>query len=203
MIAVSIDPGKGVKGGLGWGVAVNGEVLAADVFQAPARARLQALTLGALAQGAVEHIRLNVPFRALGSMLRSPGWAPDLIVIERMVQYPPKPTARVGARSRAAEVAIANDLLDLQAIAGLVAGMLGGPRCKIVYRRPSEWKGGLDWTALRGRLLGDAEYGVAPVLTPPECEVLRAMIARTRSLAHNGIEATALLVGELGRVRWA
>ena len=119
-------------------------------------------------------------------------------VVERMVLYP-------GQKTYAA-----NDLLDLQAIGGMVAAALV-PLRQITYRRPSEWKGSVDTEVIARRLL---ETPASPMpharnpLTVQEQELLREACLRAGyktperpGRAHNIVDAAAMGLVEVGRLR--
>ena len=119
-------------------------------------------------------------------------------VIERMVLYPGQ------------KVYAANDLLDLQAIGGMVAAALV-PLGRITYRRPSEWKGSVDTEVIARRLLETPPLhhtrAVNP-LTVQELELLREACLRAGyktperpGKAHNIVDAAAMGLVEAGRLR--
>lgn len=116
-------------------------------------------------------------------------------VVERMVLYP-------GQKTYAA-----NDLLDLQAIGGMVAAALV-PLGRITYRRPSEWKGSVDTEVITRRLLECAPGIAINPLTVQELEILREACLRAGyktperpGKAHNIVDAAAMGLVEAGRLR--
>lgn len=187
---IGLDPGRQ---GFGWAVLDSCPALvAAGVVPQPKPPHKFARTaLPVIALCVVRSILDAVP-----DLLRRTG---NRAVVERMVQYPPAPRERGKARSRATDVAIANDLLDLQALGGMVAGALV-PLANITYRTAHEWKGNTDWEAIERRLLGDDSLEIARVLTLPETAILNAV--RPWGLRHNAVEAAGMVLQEVERVRW-
>jgi hypothetical protein len=162
--------------GFGWAVGDPDKVVACGVVQSPKAVRVYSqVSIEDVAANVIQHLRELV------------GLTMDVCYVERMVHYPPRPGERTNERKR---TAIANDLLDLQAIAALVAGALRP--AKVVYRTPFEWKGNLDTEVIERRL--------RKVLTPAEVALVDAI--QPAGLRHNGWDATGLLCSQTGRVRF-
>lgn len=117
------------------------------------------------------------------------------VVIERMRVYPR--VRRAGARQETeqARTAKANDLLDLQAIGALVAAHFAHPSV-IVYRTAPEWKGSTTAEAIEARL--DVWRG----WSAGEIGAWGRVRGIGKTLRHNAVEAVALGLGYLGRIRW-
>jgi hypothetical protein len=165
---LAIDPGKKA---LGWSAWAAGELLSAGIARLPRGFRLQGeASLGAQA---VE-LASQVPTGA------------EEAVVERMVQYPTR-----GRRdSVQRQDALANDLLDLQAIGGIVAArcVTGG----IYFATPHEWKGELPKEVVILR--------VRNLLSEGEAKTLEGALEDIpASLRHNALEAVGLGLWRLKR----
>ena len=112
--SLSVDPGRAA---LGWAVWYNGRLVDCGLARGPKPAR-------AFTQPSIS----RVASAALATIPRHPY---RLGAVERMRHYPGKGSSD----------AKANDLLDLQAIGGLVVGALV-PLASVLYFDPSEWMGG-------------------------------------------------------------
>lgn len=110
----------------------------------------------------------------------------DVCVVERMFHYPSH-----GRRdSRHAADAKANDLLDLQAIGGIIAGRSGAG--EIVYYTARDWKGQRPKEATK--------HLVEKTLTPQERLVYGQALAQVASgLRHNVIDAVGIGLRHLRR----
>jgi hypothetical protein len=160
---LAIDPGKK---GLGWSAWNFGELLAAGIARSPRG--LHHLGEQAIALAA------QVPSGA------------DEAVVERMVQYP----SRGRRDSVQRQDALANDLLDLQAIGGIVAArcVTGG----IYFATPHEWKGELPKEVVILR--------VRNLLSEGEAKTLEGALEDIpASLRHNALEAVGLGLWRLKR----
>ncbi len=172
---LSLDPGRK---GFGWAFFSAGKLLACGVVKQPKGPRDYAQpSLEAVAANVEREIRC-----ALDGVLPyydHRGQVFDRCVIERMTSYP-------GQKAFAA-----NDLLDLQAIAGLVAGALC-PLAGVRYLTPAEWKGQTETEALIAR--------AAMVFSVEEMAILRAMEKKYgKTLAHNGWDSALMGKVALGK----
>ena len=112
----------------------------------------------------------------------------DVAVLEGMFQYPPGPQAKLTPK---AQIAVANDLLQLQAIGGIVAGKVGD---KVILLTAAEWKGQVDKSVTQHRL--------QETLDLLELTRLQACLAKIPpSMQHNTYDAVALGLTYLGRMR--
>lgn len=112
----------------------------------------------------------------------------DMVVVEGMYHYPPGPENKL---SRKAQIAVANDLLQLQAIGCLVAGNVGK---RWDVRTASEWKGQVDKDVTKRRAGRELDL----------LELTRAQACLAKvppSLQHNVWDAIALGLTYLGRVK--
>lgn len=168
---LALDPGRQ---GFGWARGAYGQLVAAGVVPQP--------HTGA----SLELVAANV----INALLRA-----DTVVIERMRMYPPKDGKR--RETEQYRTAVANDLLDLQAIGGMVAGALTMPE-RVRWVHPGAWKGSTTAEQIEARL--DAWAGWLPAERPVWAQVK----ALGKTLRHNAVEAVALLLGEhgLARIRW-
>lgn len=164
--SIAIDPGKGGhNGGLGWSAWEKVDLLSAGL------ARVKG--------------RLELGHRALELASQIPSGAEEATV-EQMFHYPTH--GRRDTIQRADRVA--NDLLDLQAIGGIVAA-----KCTtgaITYVTAHGWKGEIpkDVVILR----------VWKLLTPEEKRTLEACLRGIpESLHHNVLEAVGLGLWRLRR----
>lgn len=110
-----------------------------------------------------------------------PVYRGDTVVVEQMVHYP-------GQRGAKAD-ATANDLLDLQAIGGYVAGYF---KCPVKWIPAREWKGQVPKTVTRSRVI--------KTLSDGENYRLAGTTAKyPKSLHHNLYDAVGLGLYALGR----
>lgn len=172
---LTIDPGMGQGSALGWACSAGpfGVVVppkAPRDFAQP--------SVSSVAANAVSCIR-----EALVSWQMI-----DKVTVEYMVHYPPRPGKRLSEKAR---TAIANDLLALQAIGGMVAAAFVIPG-QIKWVTPHQWKGSTDTAVLEARL------------REPGClsaEELRILDGIPRALRHNAVDAKVMLMIEQGRFR--
>lgn len=155
MYFLAIDPGRAQ---LGWSAWRCGELVDCGL------ARTQYTQLGAIAQ----HFASQMPKGA------------NRVLVERMWMYPPKP-----GESLSRATAVANDLLDLQAIGGMVAALCLAPGCFIEWQTAAQWKGQVPKDVTHRRLkksLSVVEYAVME----------NRLAAVPKSLQHNVKDAVAL-----------
>lgn len=169
---LDLDPGRA---GFGWAYH-PGYLASAGVVPQPKSLR------------SYEQPPLEVVAGAVVRALRDAAVDPTLVVVERMQIYPPGPTEKPGRA-----VAVGNDLLDLQAIGGLVAGWF---RVPVLYRFPRQWKGTTDTDVIEARLR------VWRGWQPADAQAWESVQALGKTLRHNAVDAVAMVLAEAGRIRW-
>lgn len=163
MNVMGIDPGRQA---LSWSFFVHKELVGAGLVRSK-----EGLPLGQQAL----HFSEQLP----------PG--AHICIVERMFQYPSH--SRKDSRQR--QDALANDLLDLQAIAGIVAGRTGAER--IHYLTAHEWKGTVPKEVTKHR--------VEKALQPWELAVYAESLLKVPGgLRHNVIDAIGLVLRYLRRM---
>lgn len=116
----------------------------------------------------------------------------DRVVVERMFHYPTH--GRQDSRQR--QDRVANDLLDLQAIGGIVAGHVVAPGGSIEYVTAHGWKGETPKDVTARRIMGPER----PILLPEELEILRRILAAIpKGLHHNVLDALGIGLWKLRR----
>jgi len=170
-LLLSLDPGRQ---GLGWAAFRDGKLVAAGVVKQPKGPRdYEQASLQEVADNARTEILRTV--QGLTMLLPSPFRS---CVVERMTSYPGK-----GQYA-------ANDLLDLQAIGGMVAGALC-PLAGISWLRPQEWKGSVDTEILAGKL--------GTWLSPEELAICAVAEKKHKKRWHNAVDAIHLAGKHLRR----
>lgn len=174
MISLGHDPGIQ---GPSWAVAKDNVLAACNVVRGPDLPAFTKPTPGQVAHLILQDIQRTVP-------------EVDKVYVEQMVHYPPgRTTKKLDERAR---TAIANDLIMLSSISGIVVGSLCAP-LGVRYFPPGTWKGRVDKKVTKHR--------VEKALTPPEVEVLnRALAGIIPSLRHNLYDAIGILFVGLGRI---
>jgi hypothetical protein len=175
---LAIDPGRA---GLGWAFFQGKELRALGVVKQPKGPRdYVAASLEDVAANAVAEIesatwsfRGELHFRELEASC----------TVERM-HY-----ARGWTKDP-------NDLLDLQAIGGMVAAALC-PLSGIRWKKEGQWKQKQDMKRVVERLVSENEAK----LSPEELSIVLATVKKHKSLAHNGIAALGIGLETLGRWR--
>jgi len=192
MTALHLDLDPGRKG-FGWAARLDQTVIAASVVPPPPPPRdFDRASTVAVADHAELAIRCALAVRA-GVLLPAAS-----VGVEYMVHYPPKPAPR-GVKRRQpdekARTAIANDLLELQAIGALVARAFVACPASIIYRTAAQWKGSTDTDAIERRL--NEWCGWLPV----ELAVWAGVQRLAKDLRHNAADATAMALVRAGRFR--
>jgi hypothetical protein len=185
---LSLDPGRQ---GFGWGALQGRGLLQCNVVPQPKKLRdYQQVDVVSVALAVEDSIRAAMGW----SSARPPDVA---VVLERMVHYPPTPgDAKKIKQDERTRTKLANDLLDLNLLGGLVARAFSR---NITVRYPRDWKGTTDTTVLERRLL-EGLGTVPPLLDERERALMLAI--RPEGLRHNAVDAVAMGLGETGRVRW-
>ena len=196
LYTLGLDPGRA---GFGWGLLTPRlELVAAGVVPQPKGPRDgQQAPLTQVVAAVLRDICCRPAFQL------AQVWGIQAAV-ERMRVYPPREEGNRRSRNLIGElVGKANDLLDLQAIGGLVAGALVPPE-RVRYWYPAEWKGSLDDEQVQARMCWHAPANVngervAGCMTPAERALIEAI--KPRGLQHNAWEASGLAMVAAGRLR--
>lgn len=192
LLHLDFDPGRK---GFGWAARLDLSVVAAGVVPPPPPPRdFERAPAVAVAEHA--ELAIRCALHRAGVPLH-PGFAHS-VGVEYMVHYPPKESLK-GARKRGpdekARTAIANDLIELQAIGALVArAFVFSPRA-VIYRTAGQWKGTTDSDAIERRL---AEW---QGWLAGEHEIWVKLLLLGKTLRHNAVEALAMSLARAGRFR--
>jgi hypothetical protein len=163
-MVIAIDPGKHALGWSAWG---NHLLVACGLARAEGR------DLGQLAAT----LACQLPTGA------------DVAVVERMVHA----YTRIKVKGQAAMTRVAADLLDLQAIAGFVAGHSIAEGGKVEWFAAHQWKGDTPKEVTEKR--------IRKALGPEEMEVYHAALMQIpKGLRHNMVDGVGLGLFYRGRV---
>jgi hypothetical protein len=194
---LDLDPGRK---GFGWAARLDTTLIAAGAVPPPPPPRDFAR---APAVAVAEHAELAIRCALLAAGVPPSGPVAASVGVEYMVHYPPKRARRVPGRTvrqpqepdEKARTAIANDLIELQAIGALVARAFVMMPSAITYRTAPQWKGSTDTDVIERRL--SEWWGWLPEELPVWNGVMRLPLG----LRHNAVDAGAMSLVRAGRFR--